>query len=194
METLRSSIPISLLRQYCFCPRIPWFNEVKRINPGDRKWQQQGVSYHVRQSMLMKRRQLSRFGFDNGNVEFNVQLRSISLGCHGIVDGLILKDDEVAAVEFKLAGVKPQRGQILQVAAYGMLAEEIYNRPCRQVFILIGDRGKTYAYNLDDRLRNAVTATLSKITSSLSNPILPDSSATDIQCGQCEYYNFCSDR
>lgn len=194
METTQFSVPASLIRQFCFCPRIPWFNEIKEVNPGDRKWQKQGVSFHERQTMLMKRRQLSRFGFASGEVKFNVQLKSEKLRCHGIADALVIKEHKISAVDFKLSGHKPSKGQVLQTAAYGMMAEQSFDLHCNRVFILIGDKGKTFSFELDEVLRKKVRQTLKDILDSFSIPILPDSPATSVQCGQCEYYNFCGDR
>lgn len=189
-----SSVPISLLRQHIFCPRIPFFNEVKQINPGDRPWQSQGVTFHQRQSMLTKRRNLSRFGLARGEVQLSQKLKSTQLQCHGICDSIILTDNEVAIIEFKLAGKKPTKGQMLQAAAYGMVAEQQYNRPCKRIFVLIGERGKTYHYPLNKGLRSKVVQALREVQFNLTQPILPHSAATEHQCGQCEYLNFCGDR
>lgn len=194
METSRSSIPISLIRQHCFCPRIPWFNEVKNLNPGNRMWQRQGTAFHDRQRMLSKRRNLSRFGLQEGRIQFDIELKSAELGCHGICDGLVLTADEVVTLDFKLSGRQPSRGQILQTAAYGMLAEIHYDIPCQWVFILIGKRGRTYRFSLSDKRRQEVVSTIDRIRGHFNTPILPHSSASDHQCGQCEYFNFCADR
>lgn len=192
--TLSRSVPANLIRQYCFCPRISWFNEVKQINPGDRKWQTQGVSFHERQSMLIKRRHLAPFGFANGELKLNIQLQSNILNCHGFADAIIFTEHKLAALDFKLAGNKPSNGQVFQVAAYGMMAEEMYRIPCHKVFILIGKKGQIYSFKLDKKLRQNVRNVLNRIVADLSLPVLPDSSATSAQCSQCEYYNFCGDR
>ena len=51
-----------MLRQHCFCPRIPFFQLMRGIQPVGPMWLQQGLNHHVREEMLAKRRKLSRFG------------------------------------------------------------------------------------------------------------------------------------
>lgn len=188
------SVPASLIRQHHFCPRIPFFNEVRRINPSDRPWQEQGVTYHKRQKMLSKRRNLSRYGLDNGELKFDVHLHCPGIGCHGIADGIIFTEDQLAIIEFKISGQKPQKGQILQAGAYGIMAESQFHKPCKYIFVLMGNRGKTFRFTLDTKLRNDVLTSLEAIQDNLNQPLLPHSPATDLQCGQCEYLNFCGDR
>ena len=194
MEILPYSIPISLLRQHCFCRRIPWFNEIKQINPQGRKWLAQGLSFHKKQVMLTKRRNLSRYGLAEGDIFFNKSLKSSFMPCHGIADAIIETEHQVTVLDFKLGERKPTKGQIFQVAAYGMLAEEFFEKPCKNVFVLIGDRGQTFCYELHQSLRLKVKCKLDELIKILESPVIPDSSATEKQCGQCEYFNFCGDR
>lgn len=189
------SLPASLIRQHVFCPRIPFYNEVLSINPGDRPWQLQGVSYHERQEMLVKRRRLEKFGLAEAVLQTNVALRSEARGVHGVCDALLINDEQVVPLEFKLTcSYRPRRGHILQLGAYGVLAEERFGKPCRQMFVLYGDKGKMHRVKLDETLRSDLQQTLRVMRDNLVNPLLPGSSATSAQCGQCEYLNFCADR
>lgn len=188
------SIPASLIRQHLFCPRIPFYNEVMALNPGNRPWQKQGDLHHQRQHMLNKRRSLSRYQLNNAALKQNVSLRDPVLGCHGICDALLLTNTEVVPLEFKIAGQKPTAGHIAQLSAYGIMAEQHFERPCKRGFILYGDRGHTKEVHIDARLRQQVITNIHVIQHNLSQPLLPNSSATEAQCGQCEYLNFCGDR
>jgi len=189
------SLPASLIRQHVFCPRIPFYNEVLSINPGDRPWQSQGVSYHDRQEMLVKRRRLERFGLFEAVLKTNIALYSEEKALHGICDALLVSEEQVVPLEFKLAsGFQPRRGHVLQLAAYGVLAEEQFKKPCEQMFVLYGDRGKMHRVKLDKALRHDLMQVVQAIRKNLQNPLLPASPATSAQCGQCEYLNFCADR
>lgn len=189
------SIPASLIRQHVFCPRIPFYNEVLAINPGNRPWQQQGVEYHQRQAMLVKRRRLHRFGLDKAEIKNNLPLRSLKLGIHGICDALCITGQEICPLEFKLHQTRaPQRGHILQLGAYALMAEEQFRLPCKRMFILYGGRGQTAAIAFNDKIRVSVLRNITEIKNNLYKPLLPASSATVAQCGQCEYLNFCADR
>lgn len=189
------SLPASLIRQHVFCPRIPFYNEVLFINPGDRPWQNQGVSYHKRQEMLMRRRRLERFGLSEAALKTNISLYSEEKSLHGICDALLINAEQIVPLEFKLSSsFQPRRGHILQLAAYGVLAEEQFEKPCEQMFILYGDKGKMHRVKLDEALRSNLIRTVSTMRENLRKPLLPASSATNAQCGQCEYLNFCADR
>ena len=85
------NLPVSMLRQHCFCPRIPFFQLMRGIQPVGPMWLQQGVNHQVREEMLAKRRKLSRFGISPQSFRFleDIKLYNDSLGLHGICDGAI---------------------------------------------------------------------------------------------------------
>ena len=62
MVTEYSDLPISLLRQYCFCQRIPFLILVRGLTPPRGAWVSRGIDFHMAMNKLMKRRDLSRFG------------------------------------------------------------------------------------------------------------------------------------
>jgi CRISPR-associated exonuclease Cas4 len=165
-----------------------------QLNPGNRPWQYQGIVFHEQQAMLNKRRNLSRYGLDKGNLKQQVSLRDNKTGIHGIADAIIFQDDRLSVLEFKISGDKPARGQILQLAAYAIMAQSQYNLPCRQGFILFGTRGKTHVIPVDKSLCSKTRHTIAQIRNNLEKPLLPGSPASSEQCGQCEYFNFCGDR
>ena len=194
MATSQYSFPISLIRQYCFCPRIPFFNEVLNINPGDRPWQKQGIAYHERQRILNRRRTLKRYGLKKGTIHHNVWLAGSIIPCHGICDAIVETPETVSPVEFKMEASRPNRGQILQLAAYGMLAREKFEKKCSVMFILYGNKGKVRQYTLDDKIEHEVKNVVCNILRSIKKGLLPISAASAAQCSQCEYLNFCADR
>lgn len=190
-----STFPISLLRQCCFCPRISYFQEVMQLQLTDKPWMKQGVDHHLRQTMLSRRRNLSRFGIaEDARVLSDVYVRSKKLGCHGIADMMLETTNSLYLVEFKISELKPVKGHILQVAAYAIAAEEQFHKPVSGVYILYGDRGKTFDVELSAALRRQVETTVTRVNSLLNGASMPDSPASAEQCGQCEYLNFCADR
>ena len=193
MEAAVYSLPASLLRQHTFCPRIPFYNEFKRINPGGKPWLTQGVLHHQRQQMLTRRRNLTRYGLSAGKVTYQLRLSSSFLGVHGICDAVIESEGEFYPLEFKLSPARPLRGHYLQLAAYALMLEECQGTRVRYGFILYGDRGHTRRVDID-QWRGGVKSALKAIRANLSVPLLPPSPAIEAQCGQCEYLNFCADR
>jgi len=145
--------------------------------------------------MLSRRRNLSRFGIaGDAKVLSDVYVRAQKLGCHGIADMMLETATALYLVEFKISELKPVKGHILQVAAYAIAAEEQFQKPVAGVYILYGDRGKTFEVHLSPALRQQVETTVSRISALLSGASMPDSAASAEQCGQCEYLNFCADR
>ena len=190
-----SSIPISLLRQYCFCPRIPYFQEVMQLRATEKPWMKQGLDHHQRQAMLSKRRNLSRFAIeDDATLLHDVYIRSLAMGCHGIADMVLETESSIYLIDFKISGNRPVKGHVLQVAAYAIAAEEQFQKSATNAFILYGNRGKTFEVRLTAQLRSQVTSTFSRISTLFKGAYMPDSSASSEQCGQCEYLNFCADR
>lgn len=190
------SVPVSLLRQYCFCPRIPYFQLMIGLQPSGPMWLKQGLDHHAREEMLLKRRKLDQFGVSSRNFRFlqDVGLFDAALGLHGICDGVILTDDEVVPLEFKLSESTPPLGARLQLTAYAMLLESQEERPVRRGFILYGRKGRSLEVAADEKLRTAVMTTADQIRRACGRAVLPHSAATESQCAQCEYQNFCADR
>ena len=188
------SLPVSQIRQHCFCARIPWFNELLNMRSAKPLWVKQGESHHKRQTMLNRRRKLSRYGLDQGLLREDVELHDEDLGLHGICDAVIETEHAVHPLEFKLYGDKPRRGQIYQLVAYGILCEKKFGKPASCGYILFGLRGQTQQINFDEKIRNDVLSATYSMRQNLERSTMPDSSASTAQCGQCEYLNYCNDR
>lgn len=187
------SLPVNLIRQYLFCARIPYFMEVQKLNPSYPLWVKQGSEYHDRQTKLMNRRTLERFNLTDATVEYNVHLSSEKIGLHGKVDALLITDESVIPVEFKMTLKKPSWGHIMQLVAYGILAEEKYGKPCIQGFILHDKRGKTLPIEISNDKKHRLLNLIQEIKNSFES-VLPSSPASITQCTQCEFYVHCNDR
>ncbi len=188
------SLPISLIRQYLFCTRIPYYQEIMHLNPTRPLWVNQGEQYHKYQQRLFKDRTLKRFGLNNAQTSFNKELISEKIGIHGISDCIITTDKKVYPIEFKLYGVKPTKSQIYQTVAYGMVAAEVEQKIFDTAFVLFEKKGKTHKIIVDKQLKQKVSNTISKVKNMLQAGDKPDSSASQQQCTQCEYINYCNDR
>lgn len=194
MDMPSSSLPASLLRQWAFCPRIPWFMEALGLSPPRPLWVRQGVEHHQRERMLQRRRRLSRYGLEGARLVHNPSLSAPGLGLHGIPDALLETGYSVHPLEFKLGEAPPGRGHELQIAAYGLLAESCFGKPCPSGFILYGARGKTREIRLTEEIRAHMFRVLAELRRSLDNALMPVTSAGTAQCTQCEFLNYCNDR
>ena len=196
MMTESYSLPVSMLRQWAYCPRIVFFNEVMRVTGCAPPLVAQGVDLHRRYSMLERRRGLSRYGLDEFEKVFTVPMKSVSLGLHGIVDGVLVGVDTVHVIEFKPERRHVPSGHLLQTMGYGLLAEEHFGLPLGGIHILHGERGRTVSVVGEqlEPLRLATHAAIAAARQMVDEAIMPPSSAGDVQCAQCEYLNFCNDR
>ncbi len=188
------SLPVSLLRQYCFCPRIPYFQELLNLNPPRPAWVRQGEALHRQQEKVFRHRTLQRFNLVQARQEFNVFVNAAELRMHGLIDSVLITPHEIYPLEFKLSGHKPTRGQIIQLTAYAMAAEHHYNLACRHGFMLFEHKGKTHPITFTAEHKAQVKRIRDRILDDLEQSVLPDSSATQAQCTQCEYLNHCNDR
>lgn len=190
------SIPVSMLRQWAYCPRIVIFMEVMRIKTPSPMHVSQGVTLHNRYAMLEKRRGLSRFGLEGFQKEFSISMQSKRYGIHGIVDGILIGETGVHVLEFKPERQIVPYGHLYQTMGYGLLAEEHYGKPLKGLHILHGEKGKTVSVVEDDleKYRTKTISIIDDMIHAISLGAIPPSSAHDSKCAQCEYINFCNDR
>lgn len=197
MDSKPYSVPISLLRQFCFCPRIPFYQACMQIDVKYPVWVSQGVSEHDRYEMLSKRRNLNKFGLDTlqYNIRHNVYLHSEDLRMHGVCDSILSTDSDKYIVEFKLSDrEKLNLAEKVQLTAYAIVAEEMYGLKIAKGFILIGKKGKTFIVDIDKGLRDKTLSIRDHVIDIVEKDIMPNSAATERKCCQCEYFNFCADR
>lgn len=188
-----SSVPVNLIRQWCYCPRVVYYLELTNYTVAYPAWVKQGEDFHALEQQLWKRRNLSRFNLKDGKTHHNLPMKSAVLSLHGIVDMAIEVDDAVYATEFKLSAGNKKRGDILQLVAYAMLLEEHFSKPSPAGFLL-GQGKVLHSIGIDKTKREEVKKVAAHIRSMLARGVKPESSATAPQCCNCEYVNHCNDR
>ncbi|MFN3603241.1 MAG: hypothetical protein ACK4UJ_00880 [Leptonema sp. (in: bacteria)] len=96
------SIPISLLKEYSFCPRIPWYLNNSYQPVKESLWMIQGSQYHAERENLLKKRLLKKFQKQSVEIFYRVNVFSIKYKIHGILDALLKTQDNLYPVEFKM--------------------------------------------------------------------------------------------
>ena len=188
-----SSVPVNLIRQWCYCPRVVYYMELTDISVHRPIWVKQGEDFHILEEKLWQRRNLSRFNLASGKTHHNLVMQNDKLGLHGIVDMAIETDDSVYAVEFKLSANNKKRGDILQLVAYAMLLERHFSKPSGTGF-LVGKGTVLHTLDINMERREEVLVMADQIRQMLQRGSKPESSATVVQCCACEYVNHCNDR
>lgn len=192
-KLLSSSLPVNLIRQWCYCPRKVYYFELTDFKIEYPTWVRQGEDFHQLEEKLWSRRNLSRFDLKNGKVHHNLTVKDDEFGLHGIVDMAVETDDAVYAVEFKISASSKKRGDRLQLVAYSMLLEKHFSKPS-PVGFLVGKGKILHTIDIDNNQRQQVLDVASKMKQMLTKGLKPRSSATVVQCCACEYINFCNDR
>ena len=192
-KLLSSSLPVNLIRQWCYCPRKVYYFELTDFKIEYPTWVRQGEDFHQLEEKLWNRRNLSRFDLENGKVHHSLTVKDDELGLHGIVDMAVETDDAVYAVEFKISASSKKRGDRLQLVAYSMLLEKHFSKPS-PVGFLVGKGKILHTIDIDNNQRQQVSDVASKMRQMLTKGLKPRSSATVVQCCACEYINFCNDR
>lgn len=192
-KLLSSSLPVNLIRQWCYCPRKVYYFELTDFKIEYPTWVRQGEDFHQLEEKLWNRRNLSRFDLENGKVHHSLTVKDDELGLHGIVDMAVETDDAVYAVEFKISASSKKRGDRLQLVAYSMLLEKYFSKPS-PVGFLVGKGKILHTIDIDNNQRQQVLDVANKMRQMLTKGLKPRSSATVVQCCACEYINFCNDR
>ena len=197
------SFPISLLRQYVFCNRIPYLVECRGVQVRKPEWAIRGIINHNDESQKMERRTFrSVFDREPLNLHFDVELYSLNYELHGKADTIFEFEDEIVIGEIKrnLPFEKSaiSKGWLLQGYAYGLLAEEMFGKPFNGLlFISYSGRKDKERYQLlkvTQEHKRWVLDEIALFVNMLKGATLPESSAQMPRCAQCEYLNFCNDR
>ena len=187
-------LPIHLIRQYLFCPRVVYFLEVLAIPKTSPSWVKEGEAHHKKQAELFKRRTLTRFNLENAEFKSNVNLSNDKIKFYGICDGLIISDTNIYPVEIKFHGTKPTKAQKMQLIAYGILAEKKFGKIFDLGFVLYEKNGKTIPIKVTDSDKNEVIQKVDEVIEMIKIGKLPYSDADEEKCTQCEFENYCNDR
>jgi CRISPR-associated exonuclease Cas4 len=113
---------------------------------------------------------------------------------YGICDGLIVSQTDVYPIEMKLHGTKPTKSQKAQLIAYGILAQQKFSKQFNQGFFLFEQKGKTVPFKVTQDQKSELIELVEEIIKMIKSGKLPYSNASDEQCSQCEFENYCNDR
>lgn len=192
--TEADSMPVSLLRQWAYCPRIPFFREALGLSPVAPRWVESGTGYDAVQDALSGDRRFSSMSAAKMRPCRRVSLSDPVLRIHGIADLILLVDDRLYACDYKLEARRIERGARLQLAAYAIMAERLYGLPCEALIVLTGKPMRLLVAKWSAELRAEVEAAIGQVRAILEAGILPASDAGPEKCGICEYLNYCNDR
>jgi len=181
------------LKQWMYCRRIVFFLYcLPHIRPVT-YLMEEGAWAHEAAWKREKRRSLRAYGLEDGERLSEVLMVSKTLHLVGKVDMIILRDAEVIPVDYKDTLSKPGRNVRIQLAAYGLLAAEKFDRPARRGFMYSLPRRKATEIKFTAALRKQVEAAVSAMLEAVSKETMPDPPASRRPCINCEFRRFCND-
>jgi phytoene dehydrogenase-like protein len=74
-----TSIPVNIIREWCFCPRVVYYRELLNMTVNKPLWVTQGEDFHKKIEYLEKRRSFKQYGLDRATRHFNVNIKSQKL-------------------------------------------------------------------------------------------------------------------
>lgn len=188
-------IPINLIRQYVFCPRIVYYNLLTNIKPIYPRQVSLGEEYHELQEELSKNRKFIKLNINYKEVLLDTYIENEELNLCGKLDLLFICEKEIIPVEFKWTdNRKPSYSHILQLYGYGLIASKEYKKDFTKSIISYSNNMKIFNIKITDKIKDDFLKILKAIEQVERNNILPNSNADDKKCSQCEYLNFCDDR
>ncbi|CAA6815605.1 MAG: CRISPR-associated exonuclease Cas4 [uncultured Campylobacterales bacterium] len=187
-------IPINLIRQYKFCPRIVYYNLLTNIKPIYPRQVKLGLDYHTLQNEMIKARKFKKLKIEFNQILNEKYIENSELNICGTVDLAFLCEDEIIPVEFKDIESKPSYSHILQLVGYGITLEKKYKKPFKIAFIIHSNNMKFFKIQITEKHKNDFFNILKNINQIIKNDILPKSDANEAKCLQCEYLNYCDDR
>ncbi len=180
---LHDLIPVSLVKQYAYCPMIPWIMSVTGFTEHPTPSMESGRMDAGWKEAVAERLRLPR----PWRVEF--EARSTRLGLSGRVD-IVAGRGPYVVVEVKryarrMAWSRHFRAQLM---VYALLVNDVLG-PVREAVLVMGNRSWVYTVTQED-LRNAsrMVEEARRIAFSEEPPHV---AASPRMCGYCWYRRFC---
>jgi CRISPR-associated exonuclease Cas4 len=195
----RWTLEVTDLKQWAHCPRVVYYRYIlPHIRPVT-ALMREGQAHHQAESAHEERRSLRPYGLTDGERHFDVSLSSTALGLRGRADMVIAVPSRaepgarLTVVEYKLTERGALRNWKLQVAAYALMLEEVWERPVERGFIYHIGRRHAEEVRLTRALRSQVVTTVASINQMIAGEGLPLPPRNTAICVACEFRRFCND-
>jgi CRISPR-associated exonuclease Cas4 len=181
------------LKQFAYCPRIPFYQHVLRFHGKPTYKMRQGKTAQYAMEALERRRRFREYGLTDGKRHFGLWLYSESLNLAGKLDLVIETEDACYPVDFKYTTGRPHRNHLMQLAGYALLLAERFARPVPAGFIFLIPEDATLRFSITDALLSECRTALSSMQAMIAREEFPPPTAVRARCTDCEYRNFCAD-
>jgi CRISPR-associated exonuclease Cas4 len=192
-------LEVTDLKQWTHCSRIVFYRYcLPHIRPVTGKMEE-GILRHHEERDREERRLLRSYGLTEGERFFDISLQSPRLGLLGRLDLLIItptknaSEAEGIVVEYKLSDRQPGPHVKLQLAAYALLIEDLWNIPVRRGFLYQLPLRRAVPIPFTTQLKNRVRSTIALIRTTIAHEKLSPPPDRQAICVSCEFRRFCND-
>ncbi|MEM0383592.1 MAG: CRISPR-associated protein Cas4 [Candidatus Caldarchaeum sp.] len=182
-------LPVGFVKNFYFCEQIPYINLVLRVFEPETESMVFGRERHLRFHAQYLPREIRAV-----RVETDVRLVSVRLGLSGVLDVLVhAVYGELVPCEFKHSGLgkgRPQLKDVVQLAAYAMLVEDVYGRVVKRGVLFYAEGGGRYVVHVNESLRRLVKRAVDAMRGMIASERPPVGRSLD-KCGVCWYSRVC---
>jgi len=182
-------IPIVLIKEFAYCPRIAFYKYFT-------VWEPPTESMKFPQYTKLHLARILRSYAIEGDIYMEHPVRSKSLGVYGKVDAVVIDNNKLYIVEVKLDTSKSRlkkRGfhHLLQLTAYTIAAEETFHMPTEKSFIVVLARGEVLEVKIGPNIRKMLTNIVKEMKKYIEQQTLPPKTPIKSRCNSCFYRKAC---
>jgi len=181
------------LKQWVYCPRVVFYHRFAPAAGVPTAKMQIALKAQEQVEPLEARRTLKPHGLDPAQRIFGPWRASDQLNRQGRPDLVLDAIDRIAVVDFKLTAGDAAPNLQMQLAAYSLIAEHVYQKPAPVGFIYRIPDSAVLPVPITPQLRQSVLDSAAAIRSMISSESLPDPTELRKRCEDCEFANFCAD-
>lgn len=181
------------LKQWFVCQRIVYYHYVLPTVRPTTYSMEAGIAAHEEVRPLEKRRTLHAYGVPDGERHFDVTLYAPELGLSGQVDLVIERGDELIPVDFKDSLNVKRRHFRLQVVAYAVMLEHLWEQTVDRGFVYSLPARRATEVKLTARARSTVKQAVDEMRAMVQRATFPPPPPSQRLCVTCEFRRFCND-
>ena len=182
-------IPIILIKEFVYCPRIAYFKYYSVWEPPTESMK------FPRYTKTWLARLLRSYGVE-GEIIMEHPVKSRKLGIHGRVDAVVVNGRKAHVVEVKLSTSKKRlqrkaRHHLMQLMAYVVATEETLRKTIDKAYIAILEREELIEITPRPTLRQELVRIVNEFRTYIEQQRLPPKTPAKARCKNCFYRKAC---
>jgi CRISPR-associated exonuclease Cas4 len=194
--TTEMMLSVSDVKQYLYCPRVPYFQHVMPVPRPVTYKMQHGKMQHVELDRLEKRRGYRSYGLREGERWFHYALASQKLGVQGVIDLVVVYEvhgqRRYLPVEFKYQDGPVPTNVKYQLTLYAMMLEEAFGTEVREGVVYQIPTKSWRRVRVTEEMQRYVRHTLEALRHMMVKELFPEPRSR-ARCTDCEYRRYCND-